>query len=243
MDYEGLLELVTKRRSIRRFKSDPIPDEYVEKIIDVARWAPSGFNTQPWEFVVVKKQEFKDNIVQRIDQAWAQIPRDTNDKTRHSRMEISSRPMNYSNAPVFIILFGDVRTRVGLPVTARTDERFPKVFLSSLASAFLYMHLAVTALGLASQWVSAISFPSVHHFVKDLLGIPEELKAYDMMAVGYPAVKSRPKLVRPVKKMVHYDYCGKEDFRTDEDVNDYARRTRTWTIATIRREADKTSSP
>ena len=37
MEYEGLLELVKKRRSVRRFEQDPIPDGYVEKIIEVAR--------------------------------------------------------------------------------------------------------------------------------------------------------------------------------------------------------------
>ena len=47
MNYDSLLELVKKRRSIRRFKPDPIPDENIEKIIEVARWAPSGFNMQP----------------------------------------------------------------------------------------------------------------------------------------------------------------------------------------------------
>ncbi|MBA7644491.1 Bifunctional F420 biosynthesis protein FbiB [subsurface metagenome] len=66
MDYGSLLELVKNRRSVRRFKTDPIPDEYVEKIIEAACWAPSGFNLQPWEFVVVKKQELKDSIVQAI---------------------------------------------------------------------------------------------------------------------------------------------------------------------------------
>ena len=56
MEYEALLDLVKKRRSIRRFKPDPIPDEDIAKIIEVARWAPSGFNMQPWEFVVVGPQ-------------------------------------------------------------------------------------------------------------------------------------------------------------------------------------------
>ena len=55
--YECLLEVVKKRRSVRQFKTDPIPDEYIDKIIEVARWAPSGFHTQPWEFVVVKKKK------------------------------------------------------------------------------------------------------------------------------------------------------------------------------------------
>jgi nitroreductase len=64
MDYQSFLELVKKRRSIRRFKPDPIPDEYVDKIIEAGRWAPSGFNLQPWEFVVVKDKELKDKIVE-----------------------------------------------------------------------------------------------------------------------------------------------------------------------------------
>ena len=53
--YNGLLELVKKRRTHRRFRTDPVPDEYITKIIEVARWAPSGFHTQSWEFVVVFK--------------------------------------------------------------------------------------------------------------------------------------------------------------------------------------------
>ena len=59
MDYDGLLELVKTRRSIRRFKPEPVPDEYINRIIEAARWAPSGFNSQPWEFVVVKKPELR----------------------------------------------------------------------------------------------------------------------------------------------------------------------------------------
>ncbi|MBN2419807.1 MAG: nitroreductase family protein [Deltaproteobacteria bacterium] len=48
--YDNLLEVARKRRNNRKFKSDPIPAGYIEKIIEVARWAPSGFHTQPWEF-------------------------------------------------------------------------------------------------------------------------------------------------------------------------------------------------
>jgi nitroreductase len=45
MDYDGLLELFKKRRSIRKFKPASISDEYVDKIIEAARWAPSGANS------------------------------------------------------------------------------------------------------------------------------------------------------------------------------------------------------
>jgi nitroreductase len=70
MDYNSFLELAKKRRTIRRFKPDPIPDEYVDKIIEAARWAPSGFNLQPWEFVVIKKKELRENIIQIVGEYY-----------------------------------------------------------------------------------------------------------------------------------------------------------------------------
>src|SRR6266702_4101048 len=53
-DYDTLIELVRNRVSVRNLKPDPIPDEYVDKILEIGRWAMSGANGQPWEFVVVK---------------------------------------------------------------------------------------------------------------------------------------------------------------------------------------------
>ena len=58
-DYDTLLELVRNRVSVRRLKPDPIPDEYVNKILEIGRWAMSGANGQPWEFVVVKDPKIK----------------------------------------------------------------------------------------------------------------------------------------------------------------------------------------
>ena len=82
MDYDTLLKLVKKRRSIRRFKPDPIPNEYIEKIIEVARWAPSGFNMQPWEFIVVKKPELRRKVVEFVTEYWTQSK--TMETTRES---------------------------------------------------------------------------------------------------------------------------------------------------------------
>ena len=70
MTYDELLDLVQKRRSIRRFKTDPISDELILKILEVARWAPSGFNMQPWEFVVVKEAELRASIVEILSSYW-----------------------------------------------------------------------------------------------------------------------------------------------------------------------------
>lgn len=225
--YSCLLELVKKRRSVRQFKADPIPDEYIDKIIEVARWAPSGFHTQPWEFVVVKKKEVKDKIADVIDQHYPLIRAESKSPTQQA-----SETGTYRDASVFIILLGDLRAKVGLPdMVQKDDERVANIFWSSLASTFLYMHLAAAALGLASQWRSAAGFAGPEREIGKIIGIPEGLKIYDMMAVGYGARAPIPKVVRNREDMVHYDDCGIEDFRTVEEVVAYAKKTKAWCTA------------
>lgn len=47
-------EAIVNRRSIRKFKSDSVPDKQVTALIEAARLAPSGCNAQPWRFKIVK---------------------------------------------------------------------------------------------------------------------------------------------------------------------------------------------
>lgn len=214
MDYNSFLELAKMRRSIRDFKKDPIPDDAIEKIIETARWAPSGFNSQPWEFVVVKKEALKESIVQFVGKARKQAQ-----SKAPSRGPAHGTPMGYANAPVFILLFGDPRVRDWAPPPVRAnDERWKAVFTSSLAIGFQYLHLAATSLGLASQWVSTVSHPQVASQIKQLLGIPQFMEIYDLMALGYAAAEPRNKPMRGMKEIVHYDDCGENDFRSDEAV-------------------------
>jgi nitroreductase len=244
MDYDDLLEVFKNRRSIRRFTPDPIPDETVEKIIEAARWAPSGFNTQPWEFVVIKKKALKDQIYQFVNDyrnshyAEMEKNRETWQKAHFAIRR--GGDLDWRTAPVYILILGDTRAKAGLPMTVRYHvHKCQSIFTSSLANAYLYMFLAATTLGLAGQWVSAVQVPLVNSKIRQLLGIPETLEIYDILVVGYAAMKTRPKFLRGREDMVHYDDCGPEDFRTDEEVRDFLRRTRSWSMATINRKADK----
>ena len=54
-----VLEAIRTRRSIRRFKSEPVPPELIEKMLEAARWAPSSADSEPWEFIVVTDPEIK----------------------------------------------------------------------------------------------------------------------------------------------------------------------------------------
>ena len=49
-----VFECIRRRRTIREYKSDPIPEDVLEKILQAGRWSPSSSNSQPWHFVVVQ---------------------------------------------------------------------------------------------------------------------------------------------------------------------------------------------
>jgi nitroreductase len=225
--YDCLLDLVRKRRTVRQFKPDPVPEGYVEKIIEVARWAPSGFHTQPWEFVVVKKKEVRDAVVAALDR---HAPPITN--PARSGQATDSPRRSFRDAPVFVLLLVDWRAKVGLPGHPKeVNAMVTALYNSSLASAFLYMHLAAASLGLASQWYTASSRPDAEKAIRAIIGIPEPLTIFDMMVLGYPANPPNPKEVRSFNEIIHYDDCGPRDFRTDEQVIADAEKTWAWCMA------------
>lgn len=51
-----LMDVIKKRRSVRSYKSKPIPEEKLMKVLEAARLAPSAVNRQPWKFVVVREE-------------------------------------------------------------------------------------------------------------------------------------------------------------------------------------------
>jgi len=225
MDYENLLSLVKERRSSRRFKPDPIPDDLIHKIIEVARWAPSGANSQPWDFIVVKEKELRQEIVQyykdflslyyKIEHTSGRDP-----DLKFPSTSVKEKKIGYEDAPVFIILCGDRRTKKAYPLYTQV-EIADSLFDSSLASTFLYMHLAASALGLGAQWVSGMRMWYVQCMIKDLLEIPADFEVYDMFVVGYPVAKSKPRLVREYDEMVHENRYDQNKFRTDSEINEF----------------------
>ena len=222
--YDRLLEIVKKRRNNRKFRSDPVPEGTIEKIIEVARWAPSGFHTQPWEFVAVTDKEIRDRIVGILEQKSPPI---TNPDNKDAAVKPSFR-----DAPVFIFALCDWRAYVGLPFDVnRDDPRVASIFYSSMASTFLYMHLAAAALGLSSQWYSAAGSPATEKQIRSIIGIPEDLKIYDLMVLGYPAAPPVPKEVRGIESILHWDACGTDDFRSDEQVVKEAEATKAWCLS------------
>lgn len=59
---DEMIQLIKERRSIRNFKSDMIPDQEIEMILEAGRWTPSASNKQPWRFIVIKNEDLKEKI-------------------------------------------------------------------------------------------------------------------------------------------------------------------------------------
>ncbi len=228
MNYDDFLELVKSRRSTRMFKSDPIPYDYVDKIIEAARFAPSGGNSQPWEFIVLKDRETKDRIVEVVAEQGTVTRKVELTREEDIRFPGSAGPGHepgYKNAPVFILVCGDPRTKEAYPLFTRLT-RGDSHFASSLASAFLCMAFAATALGLGSQWVSATGSPLVKPHLKKLLEIPAEIEVYDLLAVGYPGHQPKARFIRERAEMVHDGRYEKAKYRSDEQIREYIVRLR-----------------
>ena len=59
-----VLDVIQTRRSVRKYKEDPIPEKALMRVLEAARLAPSGSNMQPWKFIIVKDKALKEKLAQ-----------------------------------------------------------------------------------------------------------------------------------------------------------------------------------
>ena len=236
MNYDTFLEFVKTRRTIRAIKPDPIPDNIADRLIEAARWAPSGFNMQPWEFVIVKDPALRAGIKKVVDEYRANdffAMEATREEWQGSPWTPDERGGEFGLplAPVFILLLGDTRRNTGLPMAARyTYQKRYSIFDSTLSNAFLYMLLAAHSLGLAAIYVSATKYPKVGGLIKSLLNIPSYMELYDMLLVGKSDQKPPSKLMREKPEMIHFDRARPDEFASDEAVREQVIRFRAGNI-------------
>ena len=60
----SLLKIIKERRSVRRYKPDAVPEDVILRILEAARFSPSGKNLQPWKFILVKDQILKEKLAE-----------------------------------------------------------------------------------------------------------------------------------------------------------------------------------
>jgi nitroreductase len=225
MDIDQFLELAKKRRSIRKFTPELIPDEQIEKILESARWAMSGANGQPWEFIVVRDKKIMDRLseagaeatsataamesirVPEMRQPWY---RDLPHKVPLSR---------FSDAPAIIVVCGDPRTAQATVLNRLCDRRW--VVDENIANATQIIHLAAAACGLGSQWVTVDRY--YEELIRPILRVPPILRIFSMVPIGYPAMQPKNPYRRALKEIVHNDTYDMAKYRSHEDVQNFIR--------------------
>jgi 5,6-dimethylbenzimidazole synthase len=211
MNISEFRALVEQRRSIRGYdESREVPEQVIRTILDCARWAPSGGNGQPWEFIVIRNKETRHKIAdwylkqleqkREMDLAVRGTAKMTGDGFRH--------------APVHVVIVGDPRVKESYPIRTKL-EKAESHFITGLANATLLIHLAATSLGLASQYVSDANSPYMETMLKVALEIPEPLRIYHLVPIGYAKSQVAAPPRRELEEITHYEKYEMSKFRDD----------------------------
>ena len=202
-------EAIQKRRSIRRFKPDTVSDELIQQILESARLAPSGSNTQPWRFIVIKDAE-----------------------TRQKLQTASYNQRHVGQAPVIIACCADIKAFGEFPerideliaagaLPAKTREVFVPSLKKGGMNADIKWHLLIAAtgntdiaiehmvlhaveLGLGTCWVRWFD----DNKVKEILEIPKNIEIIALLPIGYPAEDPPQRPRFGLDKIVYYEKYG-----------------------------------
>ncbi len=187
-------EFLRSRRSVRRFKPDPIPDSVIERILTTAAYAPSAHNCQPWRFVLVKDQAART----RLGLALTTKMRVDMQNEGASESEIEKRVANslrrIDEAPVIIVLCRDATAvRVDTP-----EETIMNIQSTALAG--LQILLAAHAEGLDGNWICWPLYAKQE--TQTALNLLGSWEPQAMIFIGYANDVAKDKTLKPMIDMV-----------------------------------------
>jgi 5,6-dimethylbenzimidazole synthase len=216
---EHLLDMMRHRRSSRTgfLEDKPVSDEQLTMLLEAARSAPSGGNAQPWEFIIIRNHAMRN----RIADLYKHQLRDKLELEKAIRGTSSVSGVGWRNAPVLIVVLGDPRTSLCFPLRTAEDKA-DSHFFTSLANSVLQIMLMAESMGLATQYVSDSASPYFSLMLKHILGIPQELRVYHIVPVGYTEVEPVPKSRRPLEAMVHRERYDPAKQRSIEYLQKFA---------------------
>ena len=177
-----MIKEIEMRRSIRKYIDKQVENEKIIELLESARLAPSGNNTQPWHYIVIKS-----------------------DKMRQKVMEASHNQKWMLTAPVFIVCVADVRCRIKEDIELYLDDSSPqdevKRIIRDTSISAGYMLLQANNLGLGACWVAEFT----QEEIRPVLNIPSDKYVVGVITVGYPneTPKARPR--KKLEDIAHYE--------------------------------------
>lgn len=170
----SIIEIIKKRRSIRSYQNKKIPDNLIRKLIDAARFAPSGYNAQPQKYLIIKdgkkKQELKDN-------------------------EVFKQEFVY-RAPVIIVCCGDPQAYLKEKLEPDFDDSYEIQAVRDVAIAAQNLVLRATELELGTCYIGWVH----KNRLKKALKIPNNYVIPFVITLGYPAKKPTARFRKDIKE-------------------------------------------
>ena len=194
----SLGEAIFTLRAIRRFKNEPIDNEIIKDILLSATQAPSGGNSQPWHFLVIKDKKQKQEFAELYHQAWwakradqgIYKPEDIaeNNKTTLSAMKLSDE---IATAPAIIL------------ICATAQGSGP---MGSVIPAVQNLLLTARSLGIGGTITTL--HPSVEDQVKSMFNMPENVQIVYCVPIGYPKGNFGPVQRKPLAEVTSLGVWG-----------------------------------
>jgi nitroreductase len=177
-----MINEIRTRRSIRKYTEQPVGGEIVMQLLESARLAPSGSNTQPWHFIVVRSESMRQQLA----------------KVAHSQKWMAE-------APVHIVCVADVRCRISDSEPVSLDETSPlvetKQIIRDMSIAVEHIVLEAESLGLGTCWIAWFEQKDI----RPVLNIPSDKYVLCILTVGYPGEKPAARPRKKLEDIVHYE--------------------------------------
>ncbi len=188
-----VIEAINKRKSVRAYDPKPIPKDILNMIIEAGNQAPfvSEKRFQPWRFVVVESQEFKQKLVQTTFPIWERFMEGMKETSAdlyemgvmiYEAMDKPKDPVFYS-APVIIYVIGPTRNA------------------TCCALACENIMIAATSLGLGSCYVGFGAMVTGNDDVVQALELGEDERIYGPILLGYPKENVNNELADALNKI------------------------------------------
>ncbi|MEP6623962.1 MAG: nitroreductase family protein [Acidimicrobiia bacterium] len=204
-----LAEAMRTQRSVRRLRTDPVDDETIQAVLDLAVRAPTGSNAQSWEFVVIRDGDVKHQLARLNRQAFSIYRRVAKGRARGdlraARMlaAVQWQADHFENAPVIVVAC--LQGRPGPTHLGRTS------FYASMFPAVQNLLLAARSLGLGATLTTLPLWNRM--LVRRTLGLPSGVTPCAVVPLGWPMRGGYgPTTRRPVNEVLHVDRYGNRPF-------------------------------
>jgi 5,6-dimethylbenzimidazole synthase len=200
----GLYETIFRRRDIRHFRPDPIPDEIIARMLVAAHHAASVGFTQPWDFILVRDRERRAEVKRVFEQERARNAAQFSGERREKFLGLKLEGI--LEAPLNLIV-GCEPNRNGPDILGKVSIREVEIYSTCLAVGNLW--LAARAEGVGVGWVSILR----NDDLRRIFGIPERVIPVAYLCVGYtddfpshPLLKSAQWAERlPPRSLIHFE--------------------------------------